>query len=272
MQKNTFYILLLAVFLTGCVSNGETARPTLAVTIEPYRYIVEAVAGEKWEVVSIVSNGSSPETFDPTPGQMMKLGKCRAYFQVGGLGFEASWTKKIEELYPLLPIVDTSADILRVDDDPHLWTSPDNMSVIAQNICAALCRMDSADAAGYKARLQTVENAIAATDAAIRRKLANVSCRSFLVFHPSLSYFARLYGVTQIPLEEHGKEPSAAHVKHVIDEARRRGVRNVLVQAEFDKNHALSVARELNAEVQTINPLSYDWHGEMLHVADCLTK
>ncbi len=270
MRKSLF--LLLVTFLVGCTSAGDGSRPTLAVTIEPYRYIVEAVAGEKWEVISVVPKGNSPETFDPAPGQMMQLGKCGTYFLVGGLGFESSWAGKIKEIYPHLSFVDTSAGIARVDDDPHLWTSPDNMAIIARNVCDALCSMDSADAVGYKARLQDVERVIAATDAAIRGKLDSLTCRSFMVFHPSLTYFAALYGVNQIPLEEHGKEPSAAHVKHVIDEARRSGVRTVLVQAEFDKNHASTIAREIGAEVRTINPLSYDWHSEMLHVADCLTK
>ena len=272
MQKILFCALLLAAFLTGCASGGDVSRPTLAVTIEPYRYIVEAVAGDAWEVVSVVPKGNSPETFDPTPGQMMKLGGCKAYFLVGGLGFEASWMAKIKEVYPRLLLVDTSAGITRVDDDPHLWTSPDNMALIARNVCRALCSMDTAHAAGYKARLQAVEKNIADTDAAIRSKLAALGCRSFLVFHPSLTYFARLYNVAQIALEEHGKEPTAAHLKHVIDEARSSGIRNVLVQAEFDKEHARAIARELGAEVRIINPLSYDWHGEMLHVADCLTK
>ena len=99
MQKAFFYILFLTFLLVGCASGDDASRPTLAVTIEPYRYIVEAVAGEKWQVVSVVPKGDSPETFDPTPGQMMKLGKCKAYFLVGGLGFEDSWTEKIENMY-----------------------------------------------------------------------------------------------------------------------------------------------------------------------------
>jgi zinc transport system substrate-binding protein len=273
MQKKFLYILFLMFLFVGCVSStNDASRPTLAVTIEPYRYIAEAVAGEKWQVVTVVPKGNSPETFDPTPGQMMNLGRCSAYLLVGGLGFEASWAGKIKEMYPSLSLVDTSAGILRVNDDPHLWTSPNNMALIARNICAALCNMDTADAAGYKARLQVTEEMIAATDAAIRAKLDTLRNRDFLVFHPSLTYFSRLYGVNQMVLEEHGKEPSAAHVKHIVDEARRRGIRNVLVQAEFDKNHAVAIAREINGTVQTINPLSYDWHSEMLHVADCLNK
>ncbi|MBQ5706279.1 MAG: zinc ABC transporter substrate-binding protein, partial [Bacteroidaceae bacterium] len=80
MQKILFCVLFLAALLAGCAPAADASRPTLAVTIEPYRYIVEAVAGDAWEVVSVVPKGNSPETFDPTPGQMMKLGSCRAYF------------------------------------------------------------------------------------------------------------------------------------------------------------------------------------------------
>ena len=272
MKKSVLNTLFLAMFFIGCVSNVDMSRPTLAVTIEPYRSIVEAIAGDKWNVASVVPKGNSPETFDPTPRLMMDLGKCKAYFMAGGLGFETSLANKIKEIYPQLLLVDTSSGISRICDDPHLWTSPDNMLVIARNICATLCQIDTAEATEYKIRLKEVENIIAATDTVIRRKLAGVSCRGFLVFHPSLTYFARFYGVNQIALEEHGKEPSATHVRHIVDEARSLGIRNVLVQAEFDKNHVLTIARELNADVQIINPLSYDWCGEMLHVADCLTK
>ena len=271
-MRHFLIAILSAALLAACTPAGSGEKPALAVTIEPYRFIVEAIAGDVWEVFSVVPAGTSPETFDPSPSHIMRLSRSRAYFLTGGIGFESRWSEKIAALCNGLPISDTSQGVERDEDDPHLWTSPDNMVVIARNICAALCRMDSADAAGYKARLQSAEKMIAATDTAIRSKLAALSCRNFLVFHPSLTYFARLYGVNQIALEEHGKEPSAAHVKHIIDEARRLGIRNVFVQAEFDKNHAVTIARELDAAVQTINPLSYDWHGEMLHVADCLNK
>jgi zinc transport system substrate-binding protein len=72
----------------------------------------------------------------------------------------------------------------------------------------------------------------------------------------------------QVVIEEHGKEPSAAHLKEIIDEARLLGVRKILLQSEFDKRHAESIAEEIGAEIITINPLSYDWREEMLRTAE----
>lgn len=266
-----FAILLPAFFLLlSCAGGASNDKSLLAVTMEPYRFIVEAVAGDDWQVVSVVPRGSSPETFDPSPARMMLLDRCKGYFAVGGLGFEQAWNAKIARMFPSLPLFDTSVGIERIDDDPHLWTSPDNMILIARNICSALCGIDTARADAYKARLQVAEAVLCGVDSTIHARVIAGVDSAFLVFHPSLTYFARRYGLRQIALEEHGKEPSAAHMKEIIDEARRQGVRKVFVQAEFDKKHAESVARELDAEIITIDPLNYDWCGEMLRVADKL--
>ena len=115
----------------------------LSVTMEPYRYVVEAVAGDDWEVRSIVPKGGNPETFDPAPGDIMLLSESRACFLVGGLGFERDWKDKMAVLYPKMTLVDTSRGIERDAGDPHLWTSPDNMIKIADNVCNALCKIDS---------------------------------------------------------------------------------------------------------------------------------
>ena len=264
------FFLPLAAMLLSCGTAGESGKPMLAVTMEPYRFIVEAVAGDKWQVVSMVPKGSSPETFDPSPGRMTTLGRCRAYFMTGGIGFEQSWGAKIAEMFPSLPMIDTSEGIERIHDDPHLWTSPDNMSLIARNVCNALCRLDSTDIDGYVSRLSDAEAMLCAVDSTIRARLATGADSCFVVFHPSLTYFARLYGLRQMVLEEHGKEPSASHIKHTIDEARRLGVGKIFIQAEFDKKHAESIARELNAAIITIDPLSYNWCGEMLNIVDQL--
>ena len=53
-------ILLLTVSCTG--KQGKEDAPTLTVTIEPLRYFTEAIAGDKFQVVSIVPKGANPET------------------------------------------------------------------------------------------------------------------------------------------------------------------------------------------------------------------
>ena len=78
MKKSLFILSLLACFLTACSSRpGKTAdadeRPLITVTIEPLRYFTEALAGDRFRVVSMVPKGASPETYDPTPNQLVDL-------------------------------------------------------------------------------------------------------------------------------------------------------------------------------------------------------
>lgn len=266
-MKRLFPFLLLPLLL-ACSSDGSVVRRTLAVTAEPYRYVVEAVAGDDWIVESLVPKGDNPETFDPTPRDIVSLANSEAYFMVGGLGFEEAWAGKIAEMYPHLKIFDTSVGIIREDGDPHLWTSPDNMALIAKNVCDALCGFDGTNADGYRARLQSLNDKISATDGYITQRLDTLKGYSFLVFHPSLTYFARLYGLHQLSIEEEGKEPSAAHIKSVIDEAKRCSVKLVLVQSGFDSKNAVTIAAEIGARVVSIDPLNYYWHTELRKMAD----
>lgn len=272
LMVNRLLLLLLLFAIISCSPRGGDGKPVLAVTMEPYRFIVEAVAGDGWQVMSVVPKGSSPETFDPSPSTMVALGKCSTYFLTGGTGFEDMWCERIGQTFPSLPLVDTSRGIERIDHDPHLWTSPDNVAQIADNVCAAMCLLDSANSAEYRANLQSFRRMLHEVDSCVAARLSFGSDSSFIVFHPTLTYFAHRYGLRQLALEEHGKEASAAHIKEIVDEARRIGVRRVFIQAEFDKREAETVARELGASVISIDPLNYNWKDEVLHIVECLKK
>lgn len=86
-----FYLWACLCLLTGCKPSGrtdnkDTQRPVITVSIEPLRYITERIAGDGFRVETFVPKGSSPETYEPTPEQMMQLGQSLVYFTVGDLG------------------------------------------------------------------------------------------------------------------------------------------------------------------------------------------
>ena len=99
--------------------------------------------------------------------------------------------------------------------------------------------------------------------------------KTFLIYHPALTYFAADYGLKQISIEEDGKEPSPEHLKEIIDLAIEKDIRLILIQSQFDKSNAQSIARQINGKVISIDPLAENWEeeinklirllGEMLH-------
>ena len=56
------------MLLAACGSQQQKSQPmTLTVSIEPLRYFTEIIAGDKFQVISMVPEGSNPETYDPYP-------------------------------------------------------------------------------------------------------------------------------------------------------------------------------------------------------------
>ena len=53
-----------------------------------------------------------------------------------------------------------------------------------------------------------------------------------------------------------------------INEAKKAGIKLVMVQKEFDQRHAQNVANAMQAQIVYINPLNYDWVTEMKTIAD----
>ena len=151
-MKKLIYILILLV----CCACGNTAqkdeKPILTVTLEPLRYFTEAIAGDHYQVVSMVPKGSSPESYDPTPQQLVNLSRSQAYLRIGYIGFEQAWMKRLEENNPDMKVFDTSqgVDLIRGEGhwhgdhfheggvEPHIWNSTRNASVSADNIFASL--------------------------------------------------------------------------------------------------------------------------------------
>ena len=269
-------LCLLAILLSSC--NTQRAKndvPMLTVTMEPQRYFTEAIAGDKFNVTSMVPKGSNPETYDPTPSQLVALSDSKAYLRIGYIGFEQSWMERLLNNTPHLQVFDTSKGIDLIFDDshnhgdcqhgesgvePHIWSSTNNALIIARNTYKALSTLDSQNEPYYLTRYDSLCHQIQQTDSVIRQLLSTPgTARAFMIYHPALSYFARDYGLHQISIEEGGKEPSPTHLKELIDLCKNEGVRVIFVQPEFDRRNAEIIAEQTGTRVVPINPLSYNW-------------
>ena len=227
-MKKFCFLLLIATLLFSCKQGGQQNKknddkPVITVTIEPLRYFTEAIAGDEFTVVSMVPKGSSPETYDPTPQQLVDLAQSKAYFRIGYIGFEQTWTEKLTDNAPHLQFFDMSENVELILDDthahhhkdghvheghthaggvePHIWNSTINAQIIAGNILNALCAIDKANESVYMERYNVLIRQIEHTDSLICQMLSSPNAdRAFMIYHPALSYFARDYNLNQIPI------------------------------------------------------------------------
>ena len=302
MRNYTHYFLVLVglLLLVACGGKRQRAERMISVTIEPQRYFAERIAGEHFAIHCVVPAGQSPETYDPTPQQMVQIGQSEAYLRIGSIGFELAWMNAIADNNPQLQIFDLSEGmhLLQGEEaeeeehahahahgaeaeeghhhhhhggmDPHIWSSISGARVVAQNTLQALQTLDPANADTYTANYQQVVALIDSTEAVVSTLLKPLSHRSFIIYHPALTYLAAEYDMQQLCIEMDGKEPSPAQLKALMETAQAHHTKVVFVQQEFDQKNAELIAKETGCQLTPINPLAYDWSREMIRIAKAL--
>ena len=88
-----------------------------------------------------------------------------------------------------------------------------------------------------------------------------------MVFHPSWGYFARAYGLEQVPIEIEGKEPKPAELEYLIKHARDHGIQMIFAQPQFSWQAAQTIARSVGGKVIFVDPLAQDWTNNLREVA-----
>lgn len=267
--------------MVSCKSNQQkagmaesNAKPTVTVTIPPYQYFVDKIAGDKVDVNVMVSNGNNPETYEPNAQQMMELSNSALYLKVGSIGFEQTWMKKLQDNAPDMKVIDTSVGIKPAQTpggniDPHVWMSCKNARIIASNIFKALCQLEPENKTFFQKNYQQLLSSIDRQDSIIRKSFKDnpEMVRKFVIYHPILTYFARDYQLEQLAIEEEGREPSAAQLKSLIERARKQKIRYCLIQAEFANRNTTTFIKESQTKAMDINPLQADWANAMKEVS-----
>lgn len=254
-------------------------------SIEPQRWLLEQLVGDRMEVRTLMANGGDPETYEPTVTQLADIRSGSAYFQVGNLPFETVILEKIRVNTPNLLVfnVSDSVDYILTDAheghshpghhgsvDPHIWSSVKNAKIMATNMLKALKQIDPEHSEEYSANYLRLSMQLDSLDSRLRSLLP--AGATFMVWHPSLSYFARDYGLTQISLGVEGREPSVADLQRLISRARESGVKVFLNQRDFDRNQAAVLISGLKDKVTVteFSPLSYDFDTQLTNIANAI--
>jgi zinc transport system substrate-binding protein len=290
---------LLSVGQAGRADAAAAGKLKVFVGIPPMAYFVERIGGEQVEVGVLVGPGESPHTFEPTPRQMASLAEARLYISVG-LPLESRLTEKISGIESELIVVDASDGVLRdeghkpedeltegagghahghglaertggqvheSESDLHIWLDPVLAKAIAENIGGALVAIDRSHGSLYESNLASLLADLERVDASVREVLAPVRGEEFLVFHPAFGFFGRAYGLKQLAVETEGKEPNARELASLIDRARETGMSAVFVQPQFSTRSAETIARAIGASVVEMDPLAYDYLGNLVDMA-----
>ena len=258
------------------------------VSVLPQATFVARVGGEHVKVSALTRPGQNHETFEPTPQQVADIARADLFIGIG-MPFEQAWLPRLRAANPRMRVLDAreGIDLLPLDHhdhegdpghagpvptadeagDPHLWTSPLLAARMSASIRDTLAELDPAHAEDYGRNQAEFAAELAALDQEIRLQLKDLPSRTFLVFHPAWGYFAQAYGLTQVPIEQGGKEPGARTLVTLIEQARRDQIRVVFIQPQSDPRFAEQIAHAINGQVIAIDPLAPDYVANLRAVA-----
>jgi len=259
-------------------------KVNVAVSILPQVTFVKAIGGEKVDVALMVEPGHSPHAYEPKPSQMRDISNAQLYFAIG-VEFEKVWLERFVSQNRAMKIIETAQNITKMamahDDhhhheegfDPHIWTSPSNVKIIAQEIYKGLAAVDRANQAYYKSNLDKFLAHIASVDREIRAILKDTpKGAKFMVFHPAWGYFAQEYNLTQIAIEVEGKEPKPQAVAKLIAAAKKEKIRAIFTAPEFSDSVAKTIANELGIAVIKVSSLNPEWDQNLIDLAKAIAQ
>ena len=269
-----------ALLVWAC--GGIDRRRAIAVTVPPQKFMLERIAGPQWDVRCLLGSGAGVSDYDPSQTHMLGLDDAEAYFCIGRIPVERAILDKVSNFNPDIIIYDNSEgiDSLATADgepDPRTWISVKNAKRIAFNMYDALCELDPGGRRGYTRRLNDFLTELNGLDSRIDSMLAGASSRVYFTWSPTTAYFARDYGLMPVALEPSASAGDNAirSIERSVSAARRAGAHVMLVDRQPASGAMMQgVVQSMDTTISTVtvNPMSYDWEGEMLRTAAALSS
>lgn len=256
-------VIICSLFsISGCGKTEKVQKSdgkiSIVTTIFPYYDFVRQLAGDKADVRLLLSPGSDPHSYEPTPSDIVAIENCDLFIYNGGESDEwvdgvlSSIENKNVKVMKMMEYVTLRheqsmdhdhehAEHEDMDDndeghdheegeeyDEHIWTSIRNAERMSASIADELISLDSKNSDYYNEKKADYISSLDSLDKKFT-EVANNKKRDTLVFgdrFPFL-YFVSDYNLgyeCAFPGCSHETEPSTAVVSHLIDFTRENNI------------------------------------------------
>lgn len=254
------------------------SNPIVLVSVSPYKFFVEKIAGDTVNVSVMVPAGASAHTYEPSPKGMLEASHGDMWFLIGE-PFETKATAAVTSHNTTMTLVDLRQGVDLISSDPnhkchahcphcncedlHIWLSPRQGIIQAKTIAQALSARYPQNKALYLDNLNKFIGELTQLDQEITTALKPLKNRMIMVSHPAYGYYCRDYQLEMISIEFEGKDPTPRQLTHVITEARRNHIRKIFTQMQYSAKGAKLIAQQIGAEVVELDPYSEHYFTSM---------
>lgn len=275
-------LLSVALLSGGCAKSNLGRGEAVAVADVPMATLAEELGGEDVRVISLAPTGTSAETYEPTMKDLTDLQGCDMFLTLNTPGLERDMAEQARANDPKLKVSDMSLGVKKIygthgetnghlEADPHYMASPRNALIILKTMSARMKKEYPGLRSKIDERYAVAEQRLMDLDAKVTETLKGAYGRSFVVFHPMLSYLARDYNLRQYALEDEGKEASAKEFQRRFANA-RISMPTVLLYEKGNADKAREVAATLGIKAVEINLKGADFEENILKAAEAIAE
>ena len=276
MKKVISFFLLLMTLLSFSACNYDvkpvdTGKISIVTTIFPYYDFSKNIAGDKAEITLLLSPGSEPHSYEPSPSDIVAVENCDIFIYNGGQSDE--WVEsvlkstqndkmKILKMMDYVTLLEEHSSEHNHDHaheneeiehshgqgyDEHIWTSIKNAKILSSVIAETLSEIDEVNSSYYSEKENNYINNLDRLDKDFTNTVNNGE-RDVLVFgdrFPFL-YFATDYNLhyeAAFPGCSSKTEPNISTVTHMVDFVREEDI-PVVFYLEFSNGKTAKLIAE----------------------------
>jgi zinc transport system substrate-binding protein len=274
--------LILGLFLfANAASAADAGDAFVAYTsVSPVAAVMQRVGAGHWQARSVVEEGKDPHTFALTPRKAAEFSAARVYVAVGiemdPVVLSRAPASLIVADVELPPEARTGKGPVDPDDedghDPHVWLDPEGLVATARAASTAFISVDPAHKADYEASLAKFEADVAAASAKAVNILKPYKGRRFYVQHDAFTRYAAHFGLVQVAVEEHEKEPTGMRLAEVTRMMQADGAKALFAQPGHNPRPLEVIAKPIGATIEILDPMLPDPVEGLVTDADLLAK
>jgi ABC-type Zn uptake system ZnuABC Zn-binding protein ZnuA len=279
-------LILGCLLLTACGGSSPAASTGALKVLASTSFLADIagnVAGDGFQVDSLLPVGADPHAYEATPADVVKISESNVLI-LNGLEYEHFIESLLENAdgERLVIVASTGLEPHEADEhaneaeaeqgheavDPHLWLDPNLVLTYVENIRDGLVQADPEGADAFETNADAYITQLKDLDDWITDQVAQIPVerRLLVTNHEALGYFADRYGFsvvgTVIPGSSSGAETSAQALAGVIDDIRASGapaiflgeVENPALANQIAAETGVTVVEDLYLESLTDGP------------------
>ncbi len=268
-------LALCALAMLAGGAAPASAKVKVVTTNQDLAWLARTIGGENAEVDFLAYSTQDPHLVEPRPSFVNKLARADMLVRIGmdldlwveslqnasanskigynGRGFVDA-SRGIRPLQVPTRKVDPSQGDLHVFGNPHYFSGPTQLSVVARNIADGFIRVDAANKATYEANYRALTGRLSEALKGWRARLAPFKGKGVVTYHQSLIYLLTDFGLVEAANVEPrpGLEPTPGHVAGVARDMKADGVRVILTEDFRPRRYTNLLVKQTGAKLVVI--------------------